>query len=58
MIDFSNPAALIQSLGLPFFVFFLIGAGLTWWRTERVYLSIAAGLALGAIALLILGSTL
>lgn len=43
----------IQALGLPFFVAFLVGMALAYVVTEKVYLSIGAGICLGAIALII-----
>lgn len=52
-VNLNDPVAVIEALGLPFFIGFIIGGAVTWARTERVWLSIAMGFAVGAVAFLL-----
>lgn len=55
-ISISLPTvAQIQALGLPFFIGFLVGMTIGFGITKKVYISLGAGIALGAIALIISG---
>lgn len=55
-INLNDPASLIQSLGLYFFVGFLIGVIAGWVATERVYIALGVGVAVGCIAFLLFGA--
>ncbi len=49
----NDPYQAIMQLGLPFFAGLLIGTVIAYAVTKRVYLSIVIGVAVGAIALIV-----
>lgn len=53
MVDMDY-GSLINQLGLKFFIPFLLGMALGYIGTKKVFISLAAGLAVGAVGWLIL----